>query len=500
MGLERLGKGAVKAPRKPRGGFVLISVMKLGMVWWAFRAKLLRASDLRVYFACHLAVAARCRADSGRESRFTLGELSKATGVGEKSVRSSIRRLEASGLLAWSEAAITFASSPDSLPLSDLSGFWAMFEKLPNRKRLVPVPRRILRLVAAGASSNLIATILGHLIRCLYYWPDEGCRSHGSCKSSWIASVFGISLRGAKSARKELLALGFLIRKDSPQWRLNRLGLEVEINLEWDGPRERKARPEPKEPVTKSEREVAPPPAQSCTAFAPPESDKELFSEESKNQKPAFSGPSGDCISNKKTETRGGEASPPTLRNIVPADLRDTGRLLELHREAVEAKLITGSERERLLFVSAAEHARSIGKENPCGLFIHLVRGKLWHFLTVDDEDRGNARLKLHLFGNPRECEKRELPRSSRENFSAPCSVVPTLSADARLVQAVRSAAVQARYRGDAFYLLRRERPEWTRERWDAALAELASPNRGTGSGASSFSTVGSGLGMFVRL
>ncbi len=473
MGLERLGKGAAKAPRKPRGGFVLISVMKLGMVWWAFKAKLLRASDLRVYFACHLAVAARCRTGSDRVSRFTLGELARLTGVGEKSVRSSIRRLEASGLLTWSEAAISFTSSPDSLPVSDLSGFWAMFEKLPNRKRLVPVPRRILRLVAAGASSNLIATILGHLIRCLYYWPDEGCRSQGSCKSSWIASAFGISLRGAKAARKELLALGFLIRNESPQWRMNRLGLEVEINLEWDGPRERKAGPESKERVTKSEREVAPPPAQICTAFAPPESDKELSYGESKNQKPAFSGPSGDCISSEKTEKRGGEAAPPTLRNIVPADLRDTGRLLELHREAVEAKLIAGSERERLLFVAAGEHARSIGKGNPCGLFIHLVRGKLWHFLTADDEDRGNARLKLHLFGRPRESEKREHPRSSRGNFSVPSPVVPSFSADARLVQAVRSAAAQAGYRGDVFYLLRRERPEWTRERWDAACREL---------------------------
>jgi hypothetical protein len=517
-------KSAAKVVKKPSGGFALISVMKLSMVWWAFRAKLLRASDLRVYFACHAAVASRCRTGIGREACYTLGELSRATGAGEKSVRTSLRRLEASGLLTWSEAGISFASSPDSLPLDDLSGFWAMFEKLPNRKRLVPVPRRILRLMAAGATSNLIATILGHLIRCLYYWPDEGCRSHGSCKSSWIASVFGISLRGAKSARKELLALGFLIRKESPQWRMNRLGLEVEINLEWPGvekpkagkvgppkleakSREPEAPSEPEEPAAASGREFAPPPAQNCTAFAPPESDKELSYGESKNQKPASGGPpsaenqSGDCISNQGTEKpkakdqASGEA-PPILRNVVLADLRDTGRLLELLDQAVEAKLIGGSERERLLFVGAAEHARSIGKANPCGLFMHLIRGKLWHFLTAEDEDRANARLKAHLFGKPRESE---LPRgfsSSRETFSAPPSAVPSLSDDARLVRAVRSAAAQAGFKGDAFYLLRRERPEWTRERWDAAVGELARPtggfHRGAGSGASPMNSIGS--------
>lgn len=493
-GAERAPRGPAakaagkRAVSKPSGGFVLVSVMKLAMVWWAFRAKLLRASDLRVYFACHAAVAARCRQPAGREPRFTHAELVRLTGAGEKSVRFSLRRLEAAGLLTWSESSIAFASSPDSLPLDDLSGFWEMFERLPNRKRLVPVPRRVLRFLAAGGSANLIATVLGHLIRCLYYWPEEGCRSHGSCKSSWIASLFGISLRGAKSARKELLALGFLIRKESPQWRMNRLGLDVEINLAWSNPeklepREQRAAPAADVSPATSRPEVAPPPAQSCTAFAPPESDKELSCGESKNQKPVSGGPpsaekqSGDCISNGK-EGRGD--APPTLRNVVPADLRDTGRLLELHREAVASGLISGSERERLLFVGAAEHARAVGKENPCGLFIHLVRGKLWHFLTGDDEDRANARLKEFLFGKPRENERRGVPSAA---FGAglpvsPRPAAPTLSADARLVQAVRSAAAQARYRGDAFYLLRRERPEWTRERWDAAVRELSGQGR----------------------
>jgi hypothetical protein len=49
----------------------------------------------------------------------------------------------------------------------------------------------------------------------------------------------------------------------------------------------------------------------------------------------------------------------------------------------------------------------------------------------------------------------------------------PDLSDDAKLVQAVRAAVAKAGYRGDAFPMLKRQKPEWTRERWDRAVEEL---------------------------
>ena len=125
---------------------------------------------------------------------------------------------------------------------------------------------------------------------------------------------------------------------------------------------------------------------------------------------------------------------------------------------------------ERLKFVAAAEHARVIGTKNPCGLFVRFVRGKLWNFLTHDDEDAARLRLKRHLFGEPR-----------REEFPAAPRVAPpgpVLSDDARMVQAVENAAKRAGFRGDAFYLLRKERPDWTRDRWEAASLELAGGSR----------------------
>jgi hypothetical protein len=114
--------------------------------------------------------------------------------------------------------------------------------------------------------------------------------------------------------------------------------------------------------------------------------------------------------------------------------------------------------------VAAAEHARIIGTKNPCGLFVRLVRGGLYHFATADDEQAASVRLRKHLFGAPAE------PRAS---VGPIFRSGPALSADARLVAAVRAAAARVRYRGDAFPLLKRQKPEWTRERWDQAVAEL---------------------------
>jgi hypothetical protein len=149
---------------------------------------------------------------------------------------------------------------------------------------------------------------------------------------------------------------------------------------------------------------------------------------------------------------------------VVVEDLKDTGRLLALYEQAVAVGLVTISERDRLRFVAAAEHAGVIGTRNACGLFVRLVRRGLWSFLTQDDEDAASVRLKRHLFG------------MGLSRGSPPVSIRAArveLSSDARLVQSVRSALQGAGYRGDGFALLRRERPEWTRARWDEALAEL---------------------------
>lgn len=100
------------------------------------------------------------------------------------------------------------------------------------------------------------------------------------------------------------------------------------------------------------------------------------------------------------------------MKHVVASDLSDDDRLLRLFDDAQCEGVITGSEADRLRFVSAAERARTVGTRNPCGLFVHLVRGKLWHFITQDDEDAGNRRLKRYLHGGDEPVKARKAERS----------------------------------------------------------------------------------------
>jgi hypothetical protein len=149
----------------------------------------------------------------------------------------------------------------------------------------------------------------------------------------------------------------------------------------------------------------------------------------------------------------------------VPDDLRDTTRILVLFEQAQIQGLIGTSDRERLTFLATAEHACVIGSTNPCGLFAALIRRQLWHYVTDRDEDAASARLKQHWYGH-------EGPR--RPAPSPISAEPPALSKDAFIVRELHREFARAGFQGDAFGVVHREYPEWTRARWDHALAELA--------------------------
>jgi hypothetical protein len=489
---------------RPEGGYQLIPAVHLALAWWAYHEKRIRLADLRVWFAAWEMRARRCGAPAPLPRRFTLGELARLSGLSVRRIRAAVRRLEAARLLAWSERAAAFPLAAEVLAGLDGDGFGRFFDGIPNHDRRVPVPRRILRLLAEGCRPALIATILGHLLRCLYSKGGQ-CQGVGRVKASWIAETFGVGMRRVKEARRELVAMGWLTPLPSPQWAMNRWGALVRIELGWargDGrvagapadPAGSLAAPEPGP-------ELAPPaPARGAESAPPDSSDEEPLRVE-KNQEPAAGGPAGFCIARpeEKTPEADGtisdvapvsapgtaavEAAPrstvdrapsltrpvpgkPDLRHIVPEDFADTGRLLELYAQAVAAGLVAASEWGRLRFVAAAEHAKAIGAKNPCGLLASLVRSGTLHYATEGDEVAASVRLRRHLYGGA----PAGGPSPGR-GVSVRRGLEP--SEDARLVQAVRAAAARARYRGDPFPLLKRERPEWTRERWDRASGEL---------------------------
>jgi hypothetical protein len=158
---------------------------------------------------------------------------------------------------------------------------------------------------------------------------------------------------------------------------------------------------------------------------------------------------------------------------VEAVDLEDMSRLLKLFEQAVERGLLSGSERDRLRLVSAAEHARRVGTRNACGLFVRMLRGDRWSYVSVESESRANARLKRHLHGPPAVSADHPGLSLGRPHAGPFGNESPGLSSDAQLVRSIRDALSRTRYQGDGFGLLRRERPDWTRERWDCALEEL---------------------------
>ena len=215
---DRFHRGRTTVPvSRPEGGYQLIPAAHLALAWWAYREKFIRLADLRVWFAAWEMRARRCRLPSPLPRRYGLRELDRLTGLAPKRLKAALRRLEAAGLLRWSESAIEFPAPSEALAVLDGDGFRRFLDAIPNHQRRVPVPRRILRLLAGGCRPALIATILGHLLRCLYLKGGQ-FQEVGRVKASWIADTFGVGLQtGQGGAGKSWSALGWLLPLPSPQ-------------------------------------------------------------------------------------------------------------------------------------------------------------------------------------------------------------------------------------------------------------------------------------------
>src|SRR5215831_16040184 len=136
--------------KKPHGGFRFLTVQQLCFVWWAYRSRLIQLMDLRVWFAAQEMVARRCQLASDQVPDYTPKELHGLVGgVGGEHLRASLRRLEARGLLTWSQTQLTFATSPSDLQgLPDFADLHTLLDAVPNAPRRVPVPRQTVRLIA----------------------------------------------------------------------------------------------------------------------------------------------------------------------------------------------------------------------------------------------------------------------------------------------------------------------------------------------------------------
>lgn len=161
---------------------------------------------------------------------------------------------------------------------------------------------------------------------------------------------------------------------------------------------------------------------------------------------------------------------PPQLSRIRPEDFLEVGRALRLLEQAVERGLMPDeSEFSRLRWLAALERARTMPARNPAGIFLYLVRNRLWHYLTEAHITAASERLKRHLFHDGRLMPPFFVRRGALERANPER---PEISTDALIVQVVRNELARRGERQDIFVAL------WThagfaRERYKAALAEM---------------------------
>ncbi|MEL6795197.1 MAG: hypothetical protein AAFO89_00075 [Planctomycetota bacterium] len=463
------------------GSFRPITVHQLVLVWWLHTEGHLTKRQLRVWFALHEMDERRRYMGRDREACYETRELlhligGRSGGAREAKTRSELagdlRALARLGLVTVTSTSIQFARSADQIPLSvvgDLSGFWTMLHKIDTPGRTVPVPRRMVRALAAGFSKACTALIFTTLIRCLFWHKATGSyRMDGRYKLAWVADVFGVSRRQLSEARTRLVELGWISPLEVSQWMLNRWGLHDLIDAAWDpsSTPDQDNRQHGESGGELSGDSACPSADFSGQSATPDLTDSLSLTGDQYTRNPARrrSGPSGVSLRStsggrKKTARQRGSGggAPPNIRDIRPGDLSDTGRLLELHRQACTAGLASASEHGRLEFMALAERARTRGSK-PAAMFYWLLRERKTAFITLADEDEAARRIREHNNGAPR----RLIPEAPTQQRQA----IP-FSEEDKFVAAVLRVAQQSRI-DDPFRVAQRIRP-MTRSEWDAA-------------------------------
>ncbi len=319
---------------------------------------------------------------------------------------------------------LPFRIASKVLKIAHLSDFFSS-----EKGKLVPIPRRIIRFLAKCEKRSTILVLLTYLERGMSL--DKGkIKNAGTVKASLISSQTGITLRSVRTARAELLDLG-IITPDTTKYqrKLNRDGAYFTINLSWNEDKKTvrvvhcahslstgllvvPTFPGPvdnsKQPVQK----ISPLPIKNSTKISPPYRDK-LSSYEIRNQKTQSFASNSSGVFTKQERKSGGEGKvllPPTIKNVLKADLENFGRCEELYFQATRKNLIEASEAGAINFLAAAVRAKSVSGDAP-RIFMGIIRKKLWKNITQADEDRALLALKRFRADNPDRFRYQELSK-----------------------------------------------------------------------------------------
>jgi len=320
------------------GGFLLRPRTEVRAIIAALAEKRFSVKEARVLLASWemraiREAAKRLRAGGkGRGEEFSLGELSKLTGLTLKDARSSEKRLLRAGYQLYS-------ANGGSLPL----------------------PRRLVRLLAKTEKRSTFLTLLSYLERGMYLRRGK-ITAAGTVKASTLARTTNLSLRAVRMARQELLSEGILTPDTTlSQRKLNRTGAYFTVSLTWNTTGKRLP-----------EANFAPPTVKKGGDFAPPIGDRKT-PYGSRNQKTQRTDPAG--VSSKPEGEGGKVLAPPTLRDVKRKDLEQFSRCERLYFEAIRAGWVKDSESARLNWFAAACRAKSAKSvKDPARVFVGIVR------------------------------------------------------------------------------------------------------------------------------
>lgn len=360
-------------------GYKLIGAEQLLGALSALNANQITFRAFRAYIGCFELLAIREAAERSKpgtgkkpQRRFLRSEVSALVDeTGEGRVSRELSSLRAVGLLTFAESAIDITAESGTNELLPLLGS-------RGGKRLIPVPRQVLKFLAGCTRPALAKTVIAYLLRGLSLERSGNMRSAGTVKISWICALCRISERAARSARAELIRLGWITKDTgSYQRKLNRDGAYFVINPAW----------------RRAFKRSAPLGAQKCIGSAPPK-EKQETPYGSKNQKAPHAEHSapeieaGVCKANDKKRL-----GVPSLQRIQPDDLRRLSRLRVLYAQAIAAKWLSHSEANLRNFVAAAARATRVDGD-AVRIFVGIVRRGLWHHLATDDENRAMIAMR----------------------------------------------------------------------------------------------------------
>lgn len=438
------------------GGFIKLTTHQLILAYWLYRAGHICRRQLRIWFAAAEMKRRReaCQ-DSGQQPVYGLGELSRLVGgAGSpralRALQSDVNHLKRLGLVTIAEHEITFAVSIDQITLEDVSGFWAMFEQIPNERRSVPVPRRTVRALAGGFDRATTALMIALVIRGVFWHKDQArFRTDHRTKLSWVAEVFQISRRALTDARAKLIGLGWLAPIETAHWERQHFGCHDRIITDANLRAGQGGDSDSASRNAVSDSDSASPYKQNPSSYE--ESNKQKLSREPS----ARHDRSGVSIRNKGLD-RSTPHQEPMLRDVQQFDLDDNERLLELYRQAIAAGRAGKGEAGKLEFFSLAERARAQGKR-PGALFTWLLTNRRTDFITQADEEGAARRLRelrdgpcLRENADPAYTVRRVQPRE--------------LTEEERFIAACLKVGQQNRCEP---YLIARQAKNWTRDEWD---------------------------------